>query len=87
MSAMQLLPDLPGYLAGELTLVIGKVAEPCQAHLVSMLGVLSHSEHADLQGGLTIWLAGMRPEVMVERYRLVRQLIITIEQIDGEEGR
>jgi hypothetical protein len=84
---MQLLPDLPEYLANELAIGLGRVAEPCQLYLISMLKVLSHSELADLQGGLALWLAGMRPDVMVERYRLVRQLIMAIEQIDCEERR
>jgi hypothetical protein len=87
MSAMQLLSDLSECLADELARGIGSLAEPCRSRLESLLKVLSHSELADLKGGLTGWLSGMKPERMTKQYTLVRQLILDVEQIFSQEVR
>jgi hypothetical protein len=82
---MQLLPDLPASLASELAYLLARVAEPCRNQVAAMLTDVSRSGLADLQGSLAQWLAGMKPEAMIERYTLVRQLILVAVQIYGEE--
>jgi hypothetical protein len=82
---MQLLPDLPDNLASELAHLLARVSVPCRGQVAAMLTGVSCSGSADLQGSLAQWLAGMKPEAMIERYTLVRQLILVAVQIYGEE--
>jgi hypothetical protein len=86
MSTMALLPELSECLAGELTHAISRIAEPGRGQVESMLRVLSCSELPDLRLGLTAWLGSMKPELMVKRYTLMRQLILILEEIILEEG-
>jgi hypothetical protein len=83
---MALLPDLSECLAGELTHAISRIAEPGRGQVESMLRVLSRSELPDLCLGLTAWLEGMKPEVMVKRYTLMRLFLQAVEQIYPQEG-
>jgi hypothetical protein len=85
MSSMHFLPDLSECLAHELAGAISNMAEPCRSRLVSMLMLRSHSELAHLPSDLALWLAGMKPEVMVKQYSLVRQIILDLEQIHCDE--
>ena len=87
MSTLQLLPELSERLASELVHMIGNVAEPCRSQLISMLKLQSHSDQADLTSGLTGWLAGMKPEVMVIEYSRFRQLILVVCEINREDER
>ena len=87
MSTLHLLPELSERLASELVHIIGNVDEPCRSQLISMLKVQSHSDQADLTSGLTGWLAGMKPELMVIEYSRFRQLISVVGKIIREAER
>jgi hypothetical protein len=82
---MQLLPDLSECLAIELTQMIARVAEPYRQQVESMLPDVFHSESVDLKGSLALWLAGMKPAVMVKHYNQLRQLIRVAEEIIREQ--
>jgi len=86
MIAMQRLPDLSECIANELTYGIGSAAEPCHSQVGSRRMVLPPTGMADLKGGLTLWLAGMKPEVMVKRYIRMRQLSVVEQQYREEDN-
>ena len=87
MSAIRLPPDLSESLGNKITHGIGRVAELCRSQIESLLPMFSYSESADLMGGLALWQAGMKPEVMDERYTLMRQLIRVVGEIIRDNER
>jgi hypothetical protein len=81
----QQLPDLSERLAAELAGLLGRVAEPCQGQLKSLLAWFAHSELANFTLGLAAWLTDDAPGETVKRYTLLRQLISLAVQIYAEK--
>ena len=86
MNGIQPLPDITECPGNVLTFGNASAAGPFRHHMESILIVFSPPELAGLRGCLALGLAGMKPEVMVKRCTLVRNLILVLEQIIREKG-